>query len=397
MKQPAVRSARSLLGPLALILAALSLAVVPALAEESRVERSVAKDRAKIAEIWLDLAEDLAAKGVKDKALEALERAKAADAEVKNLAKVEAAVKAVEATVEPDAAATKKIDKAFSDVARRYDKIARKYEKAEDRVGELQAAMQAFRLDPSKKRTTALVKRGQKHPLLLVSPTHPAAAYVSFPKDWKPGKSYEVLVSVDGAGANFMGNAKAFSSRRASRPFITVAPHALSCTNAIDESKFPAYSKELISEWNGRRVDFDVPGLLAMLDFLHERFGAKKEIAITGFSGGGNLCYGFTLRHPDRVKCAAPACANFIPSLADGAPTVEGGGPQVHVMTGEKDPHRHLTHGKSPPGIETQTDWAMEAFKKHGFTNVKRTMLPGVGHSNLVTQVWGFIDEIYGE
>ena len=217
---------------------------------------------------------------------------------------------------------------------------------------------------------------------------------MSFPKNWKAGTAYPVLVSVDGAGANFLGNAKAFKNARGSRAFITVAPHALSCTNAINPKKYPAYSQALIDEWNGKRVEFDVPGLLDMLDFLHEHFGAEKKVSITGFSGGGNLCYGFLFRHPDRVLCAAPACANFQPGLAREARTPDDGGPPVHVMTGEKDPHRHLTHGKTPPGIEQQTDWAMKAFEEHGFTNVKRTMLPGVGHSNLSKQVWAWVDEV---
>ncbi len=244
------------------------------------------------------------------------------------------------------------------------------------------------------KRVMAIAGPAKKSPLLLISPTHQAAAYVSFPGSWKPGKSYPVLVSVDGAGANFKGNAKAFKSGRGSREFITGAPHAMCCTNEINAKKFPAYSKAIIDKWNSDRPAFDVPGLLAMLDFLHEHFGAEKKIAITGFSGGGNLCYGFLLRHPDRVFCAAPACANFQPSLARGAKKPEDGGPQVHVMTGANDPHRHLTHGKTPPGIEDQTDQAMQAFKENGFTNVKRTMLPGVGHSSLVRQVWTFVDEV---
>ncbi len=380
--------------PLVVIL--VLLALVPAEAKDSKLERAVAKERAKIAKGWLALAGELAAKGMRAPAADALDRARALDPEAKTLAETAGAVEAIADPIEPDAAAGKRIEKARAAAAKGHDKIAKRYAKAGDEVRALAETMKAFALDPSKKRTTAIVAQGQKAPLLMVAPTHPLAAYVSFPKGWKPGASYPVLVSVDGAGANFLGNARAFRNGRGSRPFITVAPHALSCTNAIPKAKFPAYSQALIDEWNGKRVAFDVPGLLAMLDFLHERFGAEKQVAITGFSGGGNLCYGFTLRHPDRVRCAAPACANFVPSLASGAATPEGGGPPVHVMTGEKDPHRHLTHGKTPPGIEQQTDWAMKAFEEHGFTKVKRTMLPGVGHSNLVKQVWAFVDEVRG-
>ena len=208
------------------------------------------------------------------------------------------------------------------------------------------------------------------------------------------GVECPVLVSVEGAGSNFSGNAKQFQSARGSRSFITISPHAMSCTNQVNPKKYPAYSQALIDEWNSKRTAFDVPGLLALLDFLRDHFNASSKIAITGFSGGGNLCYGFLLRHPDRVFCAAPACANFNPGLASGASKVEDGGPPVHILTGEKDPHRHLTHGKNPPGIEEQTDWAEKALEDHGFTNVKRTMLDGVGHSSCPRQVWGFVDEV---
>lgn len=364
---------------------------------KSKLDAAVAKQSTRIAGVWTKLAQDLIRQDLKTDALDALARAKALDAKHKDLSKLAGLVEALGGAGEATDATRKRIEKGHADAAKGHDKLAKVYAKAGDDAGAMRETLKALGLDASKKRVAAIADKARKGPLLLISPTHEAAAYVSLPGAWKPGKSYPVLVSVDGAGANFKGNATAFRGARGSRPFITVAPHALSCTNAINAKKFPAYSQALIDKWNGKRVAFDVPGLLAMLDFLHEHFGAEKEVAITGFSGGGNLCYGFLLQHPDRVFCAAPACANFQPGLASGAKKPEGGGPKVHVMTGEKDPHRYLTHGKTPPGIEEQTDWAMTAFEENGFTNVKRSMLSGVGHSNLARQVWQFVDEVRGK
>ena len=77
------------------------------------------------------------------------------------------------------------------------------------------------------------------------------------------------------------------------------------------------------------------------------------------------------------------------------AEPVEGGGPPIHVMTGANDKHRDFTHGnKNSPGIEPQTDHAMKALEALKFTNVKRTMLPGVKHSSCPAQVWDFCDEV---
>ena len=56
--------------PLVLLLVLLALA--PAEAKESKLERAVAKERAKIAKGWIGLAGELAAKGMQAPAAEAL-------------------------------------------------------------------------------------------------------------------------------------------------------------------------------------------------------------------------------------------------------------------------------------------------------------------------------------
>ncbi len=124
-------------------------------------------------------------------------------------------------------------------------------------------------------------------------------------------------------------------------------------------------------------------------------FGAGEKIGITGFSGGGNLCYAFLAREPGQVRFAAPACANFLGQGFSRAKPVTGGGPPIHLMTGAQDKHRRFTHGnKNSPGIEPQTDRAVEALKRPGFANLKRTMLPGKGHGTLAPEVWAFADTV---
>jgi predicted esterase len=227
----------------------------------------------------------------------------------------------------------------------------------------------------------------------LVKGDHPMVGWVSLPKGWAPKQEWRVLVTVDGSGSNFLGSARTFRDARGSRKFVVLAPCSLSNTNELEAAKYPFYSEALRKEWGGRRVEFDLAGLQALLKAVHDRFGGAETIAITGFSGGGNLCYSMTMHHPDRVWAAAPACANYQPGLAQGAKAVEGGGPPVHILTGEKDEHRDQVFGQTP-GIEGQSDWAQESFAKLGFRNVKRTMIPGAGHSSLPQQVWAFFDEV---
>jgi predicted esterase len=231
--------------------------------------------------------------------------------------------------------------------------------------------------------------------LALIKGKHPMVGWLSLPSGWTKKGPWQVLVAVDGSGSNFVGAARNFAGARGGRKFLVLAPVSLSNTNALEEAKYSVYDPALLRQWDARRVEFDIAGLESLLEVLRTRYGADEKIAITGFSGGGNLCYSMTLQRPERVWAAAPACANYQPGLANGAKPVEGGGPPVHVLTGANDEHKDQVFG-SKPGIEGQSDWAMDSFQKLGFTRVKRTMLPGVGHSSCAKEVWTFLDEVQG-
>lgn len=366
----------------------------PAVAEDwERIDKAIRAESAKVVGEWLELATRWVGEGRRGAAQRALERARRLDPAAEGLRDLMAKAEAL-APAADQADATATADEECERAAKGYEKLAKTLPKSSGDARHGMWLLEAYLASPSKKRLAAVAALATQEATLLRSSNHPLAALVSLPKGWKPGGSYPVLVSVEGAGANFIGNANQFRGARGSRNWILVSPHALSCMNEIEPPKFPAYDKALLDMWGGKRVDFDVPGLLALLDLVHEHFGGEKQTAITGFSGGGNLCYGFLLRHPERVLAAAPACANFNPGLANGVERVNGGGPPVHVMTGEKDPHRHMTHGKFPPGIEEQTDDAMAALADRGFENVKRTMWPGKGHVALAAEVYEFVDAV---
>jgi hypothetical protein len=245
----------------------------------------------------------------------------------------------------------------------------------------------------------ALVDRlAQRDLFVLGSMERDLVAYVSLPKGWKRGGSYPVLVGVEGAGCNFQGYGQGLAGARGSRAVIVVSPVTLSNTNALDPAKYPGYGKDLLAKWNGNRIEFDGPGVEGVLAEIRKRFGGEEKVFVTGFSGGGNYCYWKLLHDPEHVRGAAPACANFAGYGVDGAPGAgPSGGPPVRILTGEKDEHREFTFGKKDsPGIEPQTDNAVAALKTLGYTKVERTMLPGVGHSSCVPQVWKFVDEVMG-
>ncbi len=234
-----------------------------------------------------------------------------------------------------------------------------------------------------------------KDACLLGSTVNELVAWVSLPRDWAKGKSYPILVGVDGAGSNFLGYARGSKGVRGSRPLILVCPCTLSNTNALDAAKYPMYDPALLAAWDAKRLAFDGPGVDGVLDVVRRRFGGEEKIFVTGFSGGGNYTYWKLLSDPAHVRGACPACANYSGGGLEGAPGAgPDGGPVVQLMTGEKDEFRETAFGG--PGIEPQTDAAQKALEGLGYTHVTRIVVPGSGHSPLHAQVYEFIDRVLG-
>ena len=426
-------AARPCLVALAILLAAFS----PARAgDPMKAAAEEAKQKEKIAKAFLEAATWFRDKARKPEAVKAIAEAKAADPKVAGLDALATAVDALSDPAGDDPEATAKWAKAAADAAKAYEKLATVEHDAKDDTRFDGYLLRAVELEPSKARCAkalglarlaagnkaraasaglllvrlrdldpdpagkkaadaATAEMAQSDVALVKSPDHPMVAWLSLPKGWTAKGECPVLVTVDRAGANFLGSARAFRDARGSRKFMVLAPCSFSNTNELKTETYPFYAPSLLAEWDGKRLDFDVPGLEAILKTLKERYGAADKVAITGFSGGGNLCYAWTMRHPERVLCSAPACANFNAGIPGDAAPVTGGGPPVHQFTGEKDEYREEVHGQKP-GIEGQADGAQEAFTKLGFTHVKRTMLPGVGHSSCVKEVWSFVDEVSG-
>lgn len=246
----------------------------------------------------------------------------------------------------------------------------------------------------------AEIALGKSNKLMLGSADSPIVAWVSLPGDWAKGRKSGVAVAVDGAGSGFLGCFNGFVAARGSRSFIAVTPVTVTNTNAdnLNAGKYPMYDAKWLDVCKTdllARIAVEGPGVEAILADLAERFGGDEKAFHTGFSGGGIYTYWRLFQHPDRVRGAAPACGNFGGLGVDGAPGVKDGGPPVFLMTGEKDPHRDFTHGdRNQPGIEPQTNLAEEHLKRLGYTNVKRHMFPGVGHSSLHAEFWKFVDDV---
>ncbi len=251
--------------------------------------------------------------------------------------------------------------------------------------------------DAARAITSVVAPAATKDLLLLGSSHERLVAYVSLPRSWKAGRTYPVLVGVDGAGSGFAGYAKASTTARGSRGVIGVYPMTFSNTNALVAAKYPHYAPSLLDEHAGiaARLKFDLAGVDAVLALVQEHLGGEEKVFLTGFSGGGQFTYLKLLQEPETVAGAVPCCGNFGGGGVQGAPGAgRDGGPPVLLLTGKNDPHREFTRGdRNSPGIEPQTDAAEAALLKLGYRNVRRRMVEA-GHSPLHTEVWKFVDEV---
>jgi len=423
--------------PLALpLLAALVASPAPVTAQEySPVE---AKLRQEAAADLVALAKWCAQAGARTEGNAVLEEARLMDVPASDTAEVEKELAALAYDSSDATTLAKKKSEVGKELARKYERMAGlKHDDAEE-ARFIDYALRAIRWEPSEARLKAGLamassaasgnrlmgvcrlltglrradpagaargrydaleeKLAAKDAALIGSRGHDLVAYVSLPRDWKRGRGWPVLLGVEGAGCNFAGYAKGLAGSRGSRPVIVVVPVTLSNTNELLPVKYPSYSKALLDRWNDKRLEFDYKGIEAIATEVRDRFGGEEKVFLTGFSGGGLYCYYRLLQVPTGVRGAVLCCANYSGFGSDTSPGAgPGGGPPVHILTGEKDEHREFILGdKNQPGIEPQTDKAVETLKQLGFTSVRRTMLKGVGHSPLPDQVWKFVDESLG-
>lgn len=415
------------------------VAVLPAAAKDTAADE--AKLRSQVAAEIAKASAACAAAGSKTEAVRLAAEAAALDGDAPGVSDAHSKADAMDADGDgAPAAAAKALASQRPAVAKLYDKLAALGHEAKDDARFDDYALRAFAWEP-KPRAGKLLKEasaalGSKEPwrgarllarmrkadpdnakkgaydanevdlaksskLMLASAVNGYVVWASLPGDWKRSGKWPVLVGCEGSGCNFEGYFRASVAARGSRGVIVLTPVSMSSTNAdkLTTSTFPMYDAEFVAACRndvGKRLAFEGTGLDSILDDLRARWGADDRCFHTGFSGGGIFTYWRTFQAPERVRGTVPCCGNFSSGLSQGGPGAgEGGGPPVHILTGEKDPHRDFTFGnRDSPGIEPQSDAAVQAFEAGGFTRVRRTLLPGVGHSALHAQAWEFVDEV---
>ncbi|MGE0432629.1 MAG: hypothetical protein AB7S36_10250 [Planctomycetota bacterium] len=236
------------------------------------------------------------------------------------------------------------------------------------------------------------LKLAETTPIIRKASTHTMHYYLTLPKGWSEDKTWPIIVAVEGAGCGFAGCHGLYVRERKDQPFIIITPIGFSNTNSLTNSgpKYPQYPAELLTEIEARgqahRLDWDEEGLLAVLADVRKEFKGRSKIFITGFSGGGMLTWTMVMRHPDMVAAAAPSCGNFTPSIDNGKlPTPPDPALPIIAFQGKDD-------GYLESILNPQWGPCEQCYKKMGFTNVERRMVPG-GHNNFAGLIVPFFTE----
>jgi dienelactone hydrolase len=185
--------------------------------------------------------------------------------------------------------------------------------------------------------------------------------YLSLPKRWTTNSTWPILVSIDGAGHNFLGNFQAFTKARGEQPFIIMTPFISS--NGND----PA----------------DLKAVLVIVQEVQKSAKGQPKFFITGFSAGGHLAWQCIFTHPELLAGAAPAAANFrFRGVADISKAPERVKLPIHGFLGDNDAFR--------PALTQQWEDAIKLARQNGFENLALTEVPGKGHQAFPDQVVAF-------
>jgi len=237
---------------------------------------------------------------------------------------------------------------------------------------------------------------------LVRIPTHAMVAYVSIPWKWSPAKASPVIFCFAGAGKEYKSICDKFHTVVGDGPYIVVSPVTLVNTNVITEDGFKAwYAKDVIKPFVSanlnpgsifRRLQFDQPGVLAMVKAVREGMNTEEKIYITGFSGGGMPCYATMIASPELIAAAAPACANYYLSIT---PRGRSNNAPVRQFYGDTDPNNAAIGGGR--GLIAQGQEAAGVLSEMGYVVAEPAMMPNVGHSAMAKEVVDYFNGARGK
>jgi dienelactone hydrolase len=151
--------------------------------------------------------------------------------------------------------------------------------------------------DPTEPKLQPPVKQGMKY-------------YVSLPKGWNPSKKWPVVVTIDGSGQTWEANAKNFAKARKDMPFVIVTPVMLRL-GPPEKRQYPQELVERVRAVDGKVIEFNDEGLLAVIRDARKKFSTQKKFYLTGFSAGGHTCWEVIFTWPEKLAAVGIAAGNY--------------------------------------------------------------------------------------
>ena len=199
----------------------------------------------------------------------------------------------------------------------------------------------------------------QSTPKLYVEPVTGRYYYLMVPHSYRRGKPAPVIISCHGTDPfdTAVMHAGEWQWLAEQHGCILVCPK-LTSTDGI----FGAGAIDQLL--NDEKL---IMSILGHLNYLYDI--DRKNMMITGFSGGGFPTYFVGLRHPDVFSAVVARNCNFNRNAVDGWYPPEALGSAVMVYYGEHDPGT----------IRSQSDNGIRYLRSKGF-NLTTALVPGTGH-----------------
>lgn len=132
------------------------------------------------------------------------------------------------------------------------------------------------------------------------------------PKGWQEEKSYPVLLAFSYQHCAFGQLCAEWAKARGDRPFIVVAPHTFSHSDAVDRIRY-AYSQEIFDAVVAKGArPWDLANLPAVLAEVKKDFGGQKFF-VASFDSGSWTAWALILSYPDQLAGAALASPFYRP------------------------------------------------------------------------------------
>ena len=356
------------------------LRVAGAVEDYVRIEAAIAEEQAKSAKAWLDLALDLAGRDLKAEAHDALTRAKAAKADLAGLPEADAKIAALVGAGAADDVSTKRTLRTREEVAKAHERMAKVLEKEQQDARYVAFLVSALQLAPTKARVATLASMAQKGALLVRAEGHPFAGWLSLSKSWKPGKVHPLLLVFEGEGQQFAKALERFAAERKDQPWILLAPLAFAGGDELKFDRyFPAYTQQLVTDWNGRRGEFDAAGLPGLVEFVRTQFGGAPKAALAALGKGAEPALAYLTRHPADVSAVSLALARFDDAALASPEGLEAGGAFIDLLG-----------AGSVAGNDATGDHAT-LLGARGFTHVAKRAPQGTGPSELAAEQWAWL------